>query len=114
MGIKNINDVKSFEELNLRESFRVHMIYEEITGESFRPSSIKNILIYFYSHIMAANKELTIDFEAFVDWMDEHPDYLGKFVDWFTDNLHRNITKPLEVQPQTGEEAANSEPFQSK
>lgn len=109
MSIKNINDVKSFEELNLRESFRSHMIYEEITGESFRPTNIKNVLIFFYSNIMAVNRELTIDFEAFVDWMDEHPEYLGMFVDWFTANLHRNITK----QP-AGEEAGEQEPFQNK
>ena len=109
MSIKNINDVKSFEELNLRESFRSHMIYEEITGESFRPTNIKNVLIFFYSNIMAVNRELAIDFEAFVDWMDEHPEYLGMFVDWFTANLHRNITK----QP-AGEEAGEQEPFQNK
>ena len=109
MSIKNINDVKSFEELNLRESFRSHMIYEEITGESFHPTNIKNVLIFFYSNIMAVNRELAIDFEAFVDWMDEHPEYLGMFVDWFTANLHRNITK----QP-AGEEAGEQEPFQNK
>ena len=36
-------------EIELRYSFRSMMIYEKITGTSFNPKGVTEIMIYFYS-----------------------------------------------------------------
>lgn len=108
-SIKNLDEVKNFSDFNIHESFRAHMFYEEITGESFKPTNLKSVLIFFYSNIMACNRELPVDFEAFIDWLDNHTEMLMEFTDWLTSSLTRTVTK----QP-AGEEAGEKEPFQNK
>lgn len=110
-SIKNLNEVDKFEDFNLHESFRSYMIYEEITGENFKPANLKSILIFFYSNVMACNRDLTCDFEAFVDWLDEHSTMVSAFIEWITSNVQRNVTKQKEA---TGEEAGKEEPFQNQ
>jgi hypothetical protein len=70
-------------DVELHYSFRALMIYEEILGESFtEPKSFKEIMIFFYSIVLASTKEKDILFDDFVDWLDSSPDVFKKFVDW--------------------------------
>lgn len=108
-SIKNLNEVQSFNDFHIKESFRAHMIYEEITKETFKPTNLKSIIIYFYSCVMAANRELPADFEVFVDWLDDNPDYLNEFVEWYRSTLMKGVVK--NEQP-AGEEAGEEKPFQ--
>lgn len=86
MKIKNIKDlkkVKSFSDLNLRQTFRAHIIYEQIMGESFNSKAgLNGMIVLFYSYIMGCNKDATIDYDGWFDWLDENPQMLAEFTDW--------------------------------
>lgn len=86
-------------EITLKHSFRSHIIYENITGHSFAPKGITDIVTFFYCDVMAADAELTLTFDAFIDWIDEHPDTLTKYAEWLADNNARNA----ELSPKSEE-----------
>ena len=110
-SIKNLEEVNVFEDLNLHESFRAHMIYEEIVGETFHPKNLKHILIYFYSCVMACNRDLAADFDDFTDWLDIHPTMVESFTNWMIEQLKRKVVKePDSTEKEAGEKG---EPFQN-
>lgn len=76
-------------EVNVKQTFRSHIIYEQITGQTFSPKNVTDIITFFYSTVMACNPEITIDFNEFLDWLDETPDTLAEFVKFLTDNDKR-------------------------
>lgn len=86
-------------EIKLKYTFRALMIYEKITGESFSGKGISEILIYFYSTIIASNKDLTLTFEDFLDWLDDNPTALNDFTEWLTSvttvNSHIRQNEPI-------------------
>lgn len=82
--MKDLKDVKNFEDLNLRQTFRAHIIYEQIMGESFNSTAgLNGVIVLFYSHIMGSNKDASIDYDDFMDWLDEHPEMLTQFTEWY-------------------------------
>lgn len=91
-------------EITLKYTFRAMMIYEKITKTSFQPKGITEILIYFYSTILAADKDSTLSFEDFMDWIDENPSALTDFSNWLTaiigKNAYINNSEKTEEQDQ--------------
>ena len=77
-------------EINLRYSFRAMMIYEKITGTSFNPKGITEIMIYFYSTILASDKNIALTFEEFMNWVDENPTIFNEYSVWLTSTLTKN------------------------
>ena len=77
-------------EIELKYSFRSMMIYEKIAGVSFNPRGVTEIMIYFYSTLLASDKELTLTFDDFVDWVDENPKSLNDFSEWVQSTLAKN------------------------
>ena len=77
-------------EINLRYSFRAMMIYEKITGTSFNPKGITEIMIYFYSTILASDKDISLTFEEFMNWVDENPTVFNEYSVWLTSTLTKN------------------------
>ena len=69
-------------EYALKYTFRALMIYEKIAGETFGGKGISEILIYFYSTILASNQDVTLTFDTFIDWLDENPNALNDFSKW--------------------------------
>lgn len=77
----------------LKYSFRGYIIYEELTEKSF-DGGFKETIILFYSMIMASNKQLALEFDDFIDWLDENPDKLNEFTEWLGENIKtRNLRK---------------------
>lgn len=76
-------------DIELKQTFRAHIIYEQITGNTFSPKNITDIITFFYSTVMACDKELTVTFEEFVNWLDEQPEKLNEFVTWLTEQDKR-------------------------
>ena len=76
--------------ITLRHTFRSHLIFENITGHSFAPKGITDIVTFMYCSLMGADAELAITFDKFVDWLDEHPDTLTQFAEWLAENNTRN------------------------
>lgn len=76
--------------ITLKYSFRGMMIYEKIAGTSFQPKGISEILIYFYSTILASDRNITITYDEFIDWLDENPNKLTEFSKWLNEVLTKN------------------------
>lgn len=81
----DIKKIENFEDLNIRSTFRAYIAYEQITGHShdLQKDGISGIMLLFYCNIIAVHRDTVIDYDDFLDWLDEHPDMLNKFVDWY-------------------------------
>lgn len=77
-------------EIELRYGFRAMMIFEEITKESFNIRGMKDLIVYFYSTIIASDKDLDLDFEEFMDWLDSDPETLNDFSNWVVGHGKKN------------------------
>lgn len=84
------------QELNLHYTFRMHVIYENITGESIdftNMTSMKQISSMLLACILSSakkeNKDIDITYDAYMDWLDENGGYiiLNKFALWLADEL---------------------------
>lgn len=82
----NIND----REIELRYTFRAHILYENITGETFTPGGLSSIINFFYATIMATDRDSTLDYEEFLDWLDENAEKLKEFATWLTKNIQKD------------------------
>ena len=71
-------------EYQLKYSFRALMIYENITHKSFNPKTITDMIVFFYSIILASNKGCELMFEDFMDWIDDNPESVNDFSTWLT------------------------------
>lgn len=76
--------------IDLKYSFRAMMIYEKITGTSFNPKGITEIMIYLYSTILASAKDIALTFDEFMDWIDNNPQILTEFSTWLSTILTKN------------------------
>lgn len=77
-------------EVELKQTLRALFIYEKITNEMFNPSTLTNIVIYFYSVVMASDKNLAISFEEFTDWLDNNMNELTNFTNWLAQINNKN------------------------
>ena len=75
---------------NVKYGFRALLIYENITNESFQPKGLNSMLVLFYSCVMAGNKDAVIDFESFVDALDEQPEKVSEFGDYVVSMMSKN------------------------
>lgn len=75
--------------IELRQSFRSHIIYEQITGESFHPKGMTEVITFFYCVIMANAPALELDFDSFVNWLDDNPSTVGDFSEWMVESNRR-------------------------
>jgi len=82
-------------EYQLKYSFRALMIYENITHKSFNPKTITDMIVFFYSIILAANKGCELMFEEFMDWIDDNPESVNDFSTWLT----QIFTQQQEISP---------------
>ena len=69
-------------EIELKNTFRSMIIFEKVAGKTFNPEGITDILLYFYSVIMASDKDCDLEFEEFINMVDENPKLLTDFSEW--------------------------------
>lgn len=77
-------------EIELKYSFRALMIYENIQNKSFNPSSISDMVVFLYSCILASDKSQTLNFDDFMDYLDDHPQLINEFSEWLTNIFKKN------------------------
>jgi len=110
--MKNIKEINSFEELNLKMTFRAHIIYEKIMGHSFDTSDgLNGIVVLFFSYVLGSNRDANLDYEEFMDWLDEHPEMITKFSEWLVSGTDARNHMPSNEEPKEtkSEEAPNKE-----
>lgn len=88
--------------IELKYSFRAMMLFEEITKESFNLRGMKDLIVYLYSTIIASDKDLDLDFEMFMDWLDSNPDVLNEFGEWVLNHGKKN--EPFRTKNESPEE----------
>ena len=76
--------------IELKNTFRSHIIYEKITNEVFTPKNVTNIMLYFYSVVMASDMNLNLTFDDFMTWLDNNADELNRFTQWIINTTNKN------------------------
>lgn len=72
-------------EYELKYSFRAMMLFENVAQHSFAVRDYSDTIIFFYCTLVCATKLETLDFDKFIDWLDENPAEVVKFTSWFQD-----------------------------
>ncbi len=74
----NIND----KDITLKYSLRAMMMYENITGGTLTPTSLTDVITFFYCVVVASSMDYSLQMDTFIDWLDEHNDTLNEFGEW--------------------------------
>lgn len=77
----NIKD----KEIELKKTFRSYIIFESITDKIFAPKTMSDVATYFYSVVLASDRNLELTFDEFIDWLDENENALNDFEQWLTE-----------------------------
>lgn len=74
-------------EVTLKQTFRTSMLYENITKESFGTNlSTSNFILYFYCNILGSDQSLVLDFDEFIDILDDNPSWLEEYTKWLVES----------------------------
>lgn len=76
--------------VELKMTLRSLMIYEQIYGKSFTPNGLTEVLVYFYSTILASKPDINLTFDAFIDMTDKNPDLIQQFSSWLVKATEKN------------------------
>lgn len=79
--IINING----KEIELRFKFRSEILFEEVQSRSFEGKSISDWILYYYCTVIANTDDGFIEYEKFIEWLDENPDSIYAFIQWYTE-----------------------------
>lgn len=78
-------------EIELKYGFKSLIIYENIANKTFAPQGLEDVVMFFYSVILASIKgEEIVKFDDFLDWLDENPNRLADFSNWITEIIKKN------------------------
>ena len=75
---------------NLKYTIRALFIFEQITKKSFKVESMLDNYIFFYSMILANNKDKVLEWDEFIDAMDNDPQLLDKMNQVLANNQKKN------------------------
>ena len=63
-------------QITLKYSLRAMMMYENITEGNLTPSSLTDVIVFFYCVVLSSSMDYSLELETFIDWLDENPDKL--------------------------------------
>ena len=66
-------------EYKIKQTLRSLFIFEQITNRPFKIETLLDNYVYFYSVILANNKDNVIEWDEFIDEIDENPSLLNEF-----------------------------------
>ena len=70
------------QEIELKKTMRSYMMFESITDKAFAPKNLTDMVTYFYCVVMSSCKGLELQFDEFIDWLDEHEEMIKQFTQW--------------------------------
>ena len=77
----------------LKYTLRSLFIFEELTNRQFNIDKLMDWMIWFYSTLIANNKNFGIGFDDFVSICDEHPELFNEFKQFVTDWTQQEAQK---------------------
>ena len=87
------------QEIELKKTMRSYMMFESITDKAFAPKNLTDMVTYFYCVVMSSHKGLELQFDEFIDWLDEHEEMIKQFTQWLTgvNEIEAGMTKKKRV-----------------
>lgn len=61
---------------NIKYTIRALFIFEQISGKSFKIETLLDNYLFFYSMLLACNKDNVLTWDEFIDALDEDPTIL--------------------------------------
>ena len=77
-------------EVELKNKMRSLLIYEQIANKPFNPTTITDMMLYFYSTILACSPNIELTFTEFMDIVDDEPNLFTSFQQWLTKESEKN------------------------
>ena len=76
--------------IELKSKLRSLLIFEQIARKPFAPNSITDMVLYFYSVILANYPNIELTFDELMDEVDENPNLFTEFTAWIEKQSKRN------------------------
>ena len=77
-------------EVELKNKMRYLLIYEQITNKPFNPTTVTDMILYFYSVILACKSDIELTFSELMDIIDENPSVYEQFNEWLLSESNKN------------------------
>jgi len=69
-------------EIELKCGLKAMLMYENVSGGSSTPQSLTDVMTFFYCIVVSSSKDYSIQFEDFIDWLDDNPTVMEEFTTW--------------------------------
>jgi hypothetical protein len=66
-------------DIELKNTLRSMIMYENITEKSFNPETVTDIITYMYCVVVASSNDYTLTFDEFINYVDENPTIFDEF-----------------------------------
>ncbi len=86
-------------QIELKNKLRSLMIYEQITEKVFNPVTVTDMILYFYCVVLANEPSIDLDFNSFMEILEDEPDLFVRFNEW--------IVKTNKINQQFSDEDAD-------
>lgn len=77
-------------EVELKNKMRSLLIYEQIANKPFNPTTVTDMILYFYSVILACKPDIDLTFNELMDIIDENPSVYEQFNEWLLNESKKN------------------------
>ena len=77
-------------EVELVNTMRSMIMYENITEKTFSPESVTDIIIYMYCVVLASSQDYSLTLDEFIEYIDKNPDIFEEFGSWLADVANTN------------------------
>lgn len=79
-------------EIELKYSIRSMLMYENITGKSFNPETLTDVITFMYCVFVSSSNDYSLKFDDFINELDENPDIVKQFSEWLQSSATGNET----------------------
>lgn len=79
-------------EIELKYSIRALIMFENVAENAYTGASITQVLTLMYCIILTSAKDYTLDWNEYLDWIDENPNIMTDFATWLVD-VQKNQNK---------------------
>ena len=80
------------ETIELKNTLRSILVFEQITNKPFSLNGMTDIMIYFYSVIIASEPNVELTFDEFMSYLDENQEVFQEFNEWLIKVNSKNDT----------------------
>ena len=84
--------------VKIKFSFRAELLYEDVKEHSFAGQNLHDWILYFYCTVTANTADGFIEYDDFIVWLDENPEALYEFIQWYSDMQNQIINTRLQTE----------------